>query len=244
MVVAMVSLETRDLLYQFILDKEGAATKSDVVNYMQNLDDDKYRISRDTTFKLIDEMEFQGIILISKPERPGFAHYLSINSENQFNQINKSLVAVRSFINMSEEPIKKIVKLYFDHTSTHNGEPKKGCHDCKTLVDIISEFPQAYCAIVNDVLDRLLFWTNVKISDGVNRFTLYSEIIVEKNRLYHGVNELARDFPLYVGKLSKEEKEFTKKNGILIDALSIKLKETMKIFDEEFQSIWVKRKLV
>lgn len=240
----MVSIETRDLLYKFILDKEGEATKSDVVSYMQNLEDDKYRISRDTTLKQIDEMESQGIILISKPERPGFPHYLSINSENQFNQINKALVAIRSFINTSEEPIKKIVKLYFDHTSTHNGELKKGCHECTLMVDLIAEFPHACYGIINDVLDRLLFWTNVKISDGVSQFSLYSEIIIEKNRLYRMVNELARDFPLYLVKLSKEQTEFTKKNGISIDALSMKLKETIKIFDEEFQSVYVRRKLV
>lgn len=240
----MVSIETRDLLYKFVLDKVGEATKSDVVSYMQNLEDIKYRISRDTTLKQIDEMESQGIILISKPERPGLPHYLSINSENQFNQINKALIAVRSFIDMSEEPFKKIVKLYFDHTSTHNGEPKKGCHDCRMMVDLIAEFPQACLGIIDDVLDRLLFWTNVKISDGVSQFSLYSEIIMEKNRLYRIVNELARDFPLYIAKLSKEETEFTKKNGISIDALSMKLKETINIFDEEFQSVYVKRKLV
>ena len=238
----MVSIETRDLVYQFILDKNGEATKSDVIHYMQNLQDDKYRISRDTTLKLIDEMESQGIIIISKPERPGFPHYLDINSENQFNQINKALVAVRDAINLSEEPIKKIVRLYFDHTSTHNDEPKENCPDCNMVVDLIREFPQAYCAILDDVLDRLLFWSNNKISDVVNLFSLYSEIIFEKNRLYGAINELGRHFPLYIGKLTREQLDFAKKNGIFMDALSIKLKETLKVFDNEFQTVWITRK--
>src|SRR5438093_4129733 len=107
----MVSIETRDLLYKFI-DKQGEATKGEAISYMQSVEE-KYRISRDTTLKLIQDMESMGIILISKPERLGLPHYLSINSENEFNQINKALVAIRSFIDMSEEPIKKIVKLYF-----------------------------------------------------------------------------------------------------------------------------------
>lgn len=252
-VVYMVFPETQDLFYKFIMDKEGKATKSEVVTYMQNLKEAKYRISRDTTLKLIEEMNSLGFIVISKPERSGFPHYLSINYKSVFIQINESVKVIGRLILMSEEPFKRITDLFNEHQSTHGGESQNDCHDCEMISGLVVTFFREWEIFINRGLDFLLYRTTIHMTDPNMQWNLYSAIIAQKIKFFamlydsplHGHSEAyfdvlkeeaigyAKNSISYLGYVGKEQIAYAKENGMPIDALIKQSQEMLNIYEED-----------
>jgi hypothetical protein len=95
----LVSQKSKELIEDYIRRHKGKATKNDVVDYMASEQvPGKYRITRKTTLKTIDELG-RDRIKIKKGERRGQSHYLSINDESEFYRIKQRLGELKNLLN-------------------------------------------------------------------------------------------------------------------------------------------------
>jgi hypothetical protein len=96
----MVKQQSSNLIRQYIIDREGKATKSEVVKFMQNDVPEDLKLSRDTTIKVIDNMEN---IVVSKGDRRGQGHKLLIEEKGDFNQIISELSEIEATIDSMKQ---------------------------------------------------------------------------------------------------------------------------------------------
>jgi hypothetical protein len=87
----LVSKKTEDKILNYIADHKGLATKNDIVKYIHE------DLSRPSTLKLIDKLEFERKITIRRG-RKGLRHQLKINDNNRFTRIKQELSSLENFI--------------------------------------------------------------------------------------------------------------------------------------------------
>lgn len=223
----LVATQSISLIFEFIGKHDGEATKSAVVDYMQNDVEDKYKLSRDTTRKLIDRMYSRGIIKISIPERPGLPHYLSVNEENQYNQLVKAYRATDDFVNKMEEPLTKMVNLVAAHLSTHSKLGQDDCYDCKMLRGLVSGFLDDYENLIDATLEVILmraFETPIPHDD---KGPLYDSIAHSKLKLHQQTMRLVGPPSLDLS-FSNELNEYVNRYGISLDSILTQYKEIIK----------------
>jgi hypothetical protein len=198
---------------------------------MQNHVEEKYKISRDTTRKLVDLMEKKGIVKISKPERAGMPHYLSINEDNQFNQIFEAFTAIDHIIDNMQEPLTKFWNLLTQHVNQHksnHSELGSDCHDCKLHRNLMLGFLVDYADTVIMILDVLTVRVRQSLITREDRVRLYDNILDIKLKFFQQISVLYNAYHpgnnLYVS-LTNEHKEYIKRHGISFDSILTKFKE-------------------
>jgi DNA-binding Lrp family transcriptional regulator len=200
---------------------------------MQNHVEEKYKISRDTTRKLVDLMERRGIVKISKPERAGMPHYLSINEDNQFNQIFEAFTAIDHIIDNMQEPLTKFWKLVTQHINQHKSNhsgPELGpnCRDCVMHRNLMMGFLVDYADTVIMTLDVLIVRVRESLITSEDRVRLYDNILNIKLKCFKQIGVLYNVYHqgnnLYVS-LTNECKEYIKRQGISFDTILTKFKE-------------------
>lgn len=106
-------METKKLLLQYVKKCGGKATKSEVERYMMSKDvPERYRISRITTRKVVDEFEDYGSIIVKKGQRTGQSHKLEFNEKDHFNILTTEIDRLeKDFVDMNRLVLKnKVVK--------------------------------------------------------------------------------------------------------------------------------------
>jgi len=113
----MVFQETIDLILDYIGERKGKATKNDVIRYVDNDVPEKFRISKETTRKVLDFMERSDKITVMRGggDRKGQSHKLLINAKDSYNRIYRKLSEIENFMSKMESAIneyrdKKITK--------------------------------------------------------------------------------------------------------------------------------------
>jgi hypothetical protein len=209
-------------MYSFVYNQFGAATYSSIIDYMRTDVEEKYKISKETSRKVIADMISKGIFAVSKPERTGLPHYVSINPENEFNKIAVILTSTKKFINVMEEPMMKIDGIFTSHGSDKHkieqhgllhagGTP--GCFDCQVLSKFMF-FVYAYHVFVNELLDLLLIRTN-KTIPGREQESLYRNIVLLKIKVIEQARKLGHtEANLSMPEFGKEESEYLHEHGI------------------------------
>lgn len=158
--------ETREMIRKFIIDKQGKATKNDVIKHME-----KYS-SRVPTLDMIKELEDVGIIDVDKGDnRRGQAHYLRINNENEFNRINEEISEIDLVIDTMEEPMDFVIKLMRKRPELRQ--------------DLPEDMKFAYKRSVQKMLEFLLVHTSDTISTEKSSQILYSKIIKLMQKVEH-----------------------------------------------------------
>lgn len=182
----MVSNKVKDLILEYIAENENS-TKNDVVRYMKNYHDRSCRLTRVPTLDEINKFEKFGIINVSKGDRQGQAHHLSINDKNKFNQIKIELEEIEPFIKKTNvyftrwliEDLEEINEL-----SGNEGEEKQKNLDNRIL--LINDLDRLYRHTMHRSLDdlyHLIVSTNLPREDS-ERFV--TKIIELKSKLeYH-----------------------------------------------------------
>ncbi len=101
----MVLQEIKDLIVNYIRDCDGKATKNKVADYMTTAAPQKYSISKVTTLGVIKELEESGRIKISKGERSGQSHYLSVVNESWFDRLTEQIENIGTFLRGHPEEV-------------------------------------------------------------------------------------------------------------------------------------------
>ena len=162
--------QTREMIRKYIIEKQGTATKNDVIKYME-----KYS-SRVPTLDMIKELEDTGIINVNKNDnRRGQAHYLTINHNNEFNRINKELSEIELIIDTIEAPMDNILKVIRKRERILRGS-RDELHE-----NIIF----AYKRSIEKMLEVLLVHTSDTISSEKSSQILYSKIIKLMQKMEH-----------------------------------------------------------
>jgi hypothetical protein len=154
------------MIRKFITDKHGKATKNDVIKHME-----KYS-SRVPTLDMIKELEDTGIINVDKSDnRRGQAHYLRINNENEFNQINQQISVIDFIIDFIEKPMDRIIRFIREHPELPE--------------NLREDLIFAYKRSIEKMLEFLLVHTGDTISSEKSSQILYSKIIKSMQKLEH-----------------------------------------------------------
>jgi predicted transcriptional regulator len=158
--------QTREMIRKFIIEKQGKATKNDVVKYMEK------DSSRVPTLDMIKELEDTGIINVDKGnKRRGQAHYLVINNENEFNRINQEISEIDLIIDTMEQPMDDIIRLIRKRPELRQ--------------DLREDIIFAYKRSIERMLEFLLVYTSDVISSEKSSQILYSKIIKSMQKLEH-----------------------------------------------------------
>jgi hypothetical protein len=99
----MVTRESNDLIRDFIISREGSATKRQVAYYMQNDVPENLRLSYETVIKVIENMQD---VRVLEGKRRGQGHKLLIEDKKEFNSIHKELSFLEDFIERMDEETK------------------------------------------------------------------------------------------------------------------------------------------
>jgi hypothetical protein len=154
------------MIRQFIIEKDGKATKNDVIKHME-----KYS-SRVPTLDMIKELQDTAIINVNKNDnRRGQAHYLRINNENEFNQINQQLSVIDFIIDFIEKPMDRIIRFIRQHPELPQ--------------NLREDLIFAYKRSIEKMLEFLLVHTGDTISSEKSSQILYSKIIKSMQKLEH-----------------------------------------------------------
>jgi hypothetical protein len=95
----LVSPKSKELIEDYVRRHKGYSTKNEVIDYMNSKQvPEKYRITRKTALKTIDELASDRI-KIKKGERKGQSHYLSINDDSEFYRIKQQLGQLKKLLN-------------------------------------------------------------------------------------------------------------------------------------------------
>lgn len=237
----VVKQESINLIRQHIIDCEGKATKSEVVKYMQNEVPHEFRLSRDTTAKVIDNMDN---IIVSKGERRGQAHKLLIEDKGDFNQISAELSEIEYIVDSMSESM-KIIKSICDFDPSSVRETP----DRWILRDLDNNFVEPYVLAIDEMLEILMALTSKRIQSQKDSWSIYRRIIevMIKLNLQHshfgskGVDGLLFDYNFMMDmnleqltKIRKDDREYAERNGIPIDKLRRNLRSRLKKFKVRF----------
>lgn len=185
----MVSQETREYIRQFVIAKDGKATKNDVVAYIDSKEvPEKFRISRVTTLNVIKELELSKQIKVRKGERKGQSHFLIFNDNSAFNVIDKQLQEINRLIEAMREPTRKIYMLRKNNISDEDFEP-------------YSNLLLHYNSIVSTMLQFWLGRINTAIRDeNITRqlYTLVMELLEKLNLQCHNLTNSRQYYENYL----------------------------------------------
>jgi hypothetical protein len=208
--ITLVSDNVKDIILNYIAEKKGKATKNDVVRYMTDYDNPLYKLSRVVTLDVINEFESFDIINVSKGDRRGQAHYLSINDKNKFNQIKKELSDTESFIKQTNEYFRRRQTENLNEIgAANNSEDKEKQNKFDERIKLVIELDRLYRLTMHRILDdlyHLTITTNLSRQDS-ERFV--KKIIELKAKLeYHQwtvKNEMSF-FNLQIANMKKNER--------------------------------------
>jgi hypothetical protein len=240
--VVMVSKASIDLIRQYIIDREGHATKSEVVKFMQNEVPENLKLSRDTTMKVIDNMEN---IVVSKGERRGQSHKLLIEDKSHFNRIGEELTELEGAIDSMADSMEKVKALcYFDWRSVRE-KP-----DRYYLMDINEDFVDAYTYSFDSILETLLTLTSRNVQSQKDASTIYKKIIELKiklneqhssfevneriDRVLMEHNALIQAYSKDLQEIDIDVRNYAEMHGIPIDRLTSILISKLKNFRYHF----------
>jgi len=147
------------MIRKFIIEKQGKATKNDVIKYMEKWS------SRVPTLDMIKEFEDAGIIQVQKGDRRGQPHYLKIEEQNEYNLIHKEI----SEIEMIMLRMKDNLLIYRNIADRSKRTPRQ-------LSDLF-RFLHWYTDLIDLFLHTLLLRINTGIDSQKDSQTLYTKII-------------------------------------------------------------------
>jgi hypothetical protein len=237
----MVNKESVDLIRKYIIDREGKATKGEVVRYMQNDVTEPLRLSRDTTMKMIENMDN---VIVLKGERRGQAHKLLIEDKKEFNRIGTELSDIESIVELMSEPMKKFMSIGGDNPDDIRRVP-----DRWILKELRDKFIEAYLETVGEMLEILLVEISNKIQSKKDAWSLYKKIIELKIKLSEqkswfggkGVEDMYLTSNAFIQfhsqdleEITQENLKFAENNGIPINSLVKSLKLRIEDFRSRF----------
>ena len=237
----MVNDQSVELIRKYIINREGKATKGEVVRYMQNEVVEPLRLSRDTTIKIIENMNN---VIILKGERRGQAHMLLIEDKKEFNRIGSELSEIESIVEIMSEPMKKFMSIGGDNPHEIRKVP-----DRWIVKELSDKFIGAYLESIGEMLEILLIQIANKIQSQKDAWTLYKRIIELKIKLNEqnswfggeGVEDLYLTSNAFIqfhlrdlDEISREDLNFAKQNGIPINSLVKSLKLKIQGFKDRF----------
>lgn len=160
----MLSEESRNYVREFIIKKDGKATKNDVVRYMDSKAvPENFRTSRVTTFGIIEEFELSKQIKVSRGKRRGQSHNLIFNDYSSFNIIDKELSEINQLIESIDEPVRKIHKLKKTDISDTDFEPYSNLllHYSSIVITMLQFWLGRINTLIRDDTITLQFYTRV-----------------------------------------------------------------------------------
>jgi hypothetical protein len=169
------SQESIDIIRAFIIErgqKGVKTTKTDVVKYMETVQPESIRTSRDTTRKILSDLESSGIITVSKGDRRGQSHYLTINDKNEFNLIDKELSEIQNIMNGIGRNAQKMNK-----ESERQNLNRKNIGLSRPLDHMFEFYLEPCIESINIILRILLFKTYKEIHSENYLQILYAKII-------------------------------------------------------------------
>lgn len=145
----MTENERHDKIMKFVR-QYPKRTKAQVMRFMKDND-----VSEPTTFKDITYLVGKARLLVLKDKPNSQTHYLIVNEDNEFNQIDKELSEIESIINVMRKPVQD----YFKNRS-----------------EFEIDFPVPYKEAVEAMLQVLLVSTNKLIHSKDDAQMLYTKI--------------------------------------------------------------------
>jgi hypothetical protein len=207
---------------------------------MQNDVPDNLKLSRDTTIKVIDNMES---VIVSKGERRGQGHRLLIEDKTQFNRIHAELSEIETIIDSMSESMKK-----FKSISGFDLKSISQVSDRRILKKLANKFVYPYLGSFGYILETLLVLTTNNIQSQKDAWTIYKKIIELKIKLEKqywslgdegGGSLLNYATMIHVSsedlqKINQQEREYAEKYEIPINQLTPNLLSKIQNFEAKF----------
>jgi hypothetical protein len=205
--------------------------QSDVVEFLQ--------LSRDTTMKIIENMDN---VIILKGLRRGQAHRLLIEDKKEFNRIGAELSEIEVIINLMSNPMKTLKSLGVS-------DPRSNAPDRWFLQGLSDKFINPYLETVGEMLEILLVQIANKIQSQKDAWILYKRIIELKIKLNEqnswfdreGVETMYLTSNAFIQfhlqdleEIRREDRNYAKKHDIPINSLVKSLKSKIIGFKNGF----------